>query len=248
MKKIDTTRVLLIYVGLLLFFISYGLLVFSGIDPRLALIWNILSSLEVNFQLLPINYATIPAVPIAGVIDAFVFAILAAAFATVFFDAIKQLRMNRMLALSKIKKLSNHVILAPANTFSEYLSTELNKIGVDNVIMAEKEHDAFRLARRKHLAIIGNPKSEEAFSAAGVEKAIYVIACDEDDVQNALMTVTAKSVNPKVRVVSRITDIDSIPKMGMVGVYRTIMPEITTGVAIGNEIAKSMSNPKSAQK
>ncbi len=238
MKQENTTRFMLVYIGLLMFFISFMLLLISGVSPGTALLWNILSSLQVNFQLLPIAFESSPLVPIVGVINAFVFAIWAAAFATMFFDMIKRFRMSRILGLSKIRNLENHVVLAPANSFAEYVANELAQINVKSVAIAEREHDAFHFARRKHMAVIGSPKSQESFEIAGAKRAIYVVACDEDDVQNALITVAAKSANPRIRVISRINDVDSIPKLGMVGVYRTIMPEITTGVAIGSELAK----------
>jgi voltage-gated potassium channel len=240
MRQFYSTPYILTYMGMGLFFISFALLLITGVSPWVALLWNVLSSLDVNYQLLPLAYQSNPIIPVVGVINVFIFALWAAAFATLFFDFIKKLRRSRALSFSKVRKLSNHVILVPANNFAEYLSGELGKIGVKSVIIAEKEHEAFHLARRKQLTIIGDPKSEESFKVAGVQRAIYVVACDEDDIQNALITVTAKSVKPSVRVISRVSNIDSIPKLSMAGAYRTIMPEITTGAAMGNAIASKI--------
>ncbi len=58
--------------------------------------------------------------------------------------------------------------------------------------------------------------------------------------QNALISVTAKSANARAKIISRVTDYDNISKIKSAGAFRMIMPEITTGTEIGKEIVKKV--------
>lgn len=234
----QSTQVLLLAAALILFLVSLSLVVLSGVSPALALIWNVLSALDVNYQLLPSSVTQDPFIVIASLLNAFVFAIVAVALATLFFGFIRQLNIRKRITLGKVSRLRRHVILVPANNFARYLAKELDIAGISNVVIAEKDSDERALAAQKHLAIVGDPKSTESFMVAEVGRSRYVIACDDDDIQNAIITITAKSASPRVKVIARVTDLDNLSKLGRAGADQMVMPEVTAGAEIGNELVK----------
>lgn len=232
---------ILLLISAFLFSISYVLLLASGVEPALGLSWNVLSSLDINFDLLPASVANTPFIFTASLIDAFVFAIAAVALAAMFLDIIKRVDLRKRYVLSKVKRIKGHVILAPYNQFSENLYKELREVGIRCVFLTDNEMDAQRLYRRNDLVLIGDPRSVEVFSIANIHSAKYVIACSNDDLQNALIIVTAKSASAKTKIISRVTSMENIPKLGTAGAYRMVLAEVTAGQEMGEEIVRRIS-------
>ncbi len=237
-EEFKSAPFILIFSALTLFAISFDLLLLAGVQPWLDLMWNVLSSLDVNYQMLPQAVSESPLVFTASLVDAFIFAALAVALAALFFDFLKRINLSERRVIARIRGLRGHVILVPYNNFADYLSAELKNVGVECVIIAERESEVRSLHARRQMALVGDPKSTEIFRTAGLARAKYVIACSDDDVQNALITVTAKSVSQKAKIMSRITDIENISKLGRAGAYRMIMPEVTAGTDIAGEIVR----------
>ena len=67
-----------------------------------------------------------------------------------------------------------------------------------------------------------------------------MIACSEDDTENALIVITAKAANRGIKVVARVESEDDIAKLDKAGAYRTVMPEATAGAEIGGILVKKL--------
>ncbi len=240
MRRYTRTTLVLLVIALLLFEVSYLMLVYSGIDPRLALAWNLLSSLDVGLALLPGISQAQPLVLTANLIDAFIFALVTVVLVALFFDFIKQINLSRRIMLSRIRHMKDHIIIVPYNNFAHSLNKEFRAMGQKTVIITDSEAEAHRLYRRGEVALIADPKNIEAFKVAGISSAKYVIACAEDDIQNALISITAKTANQRAKIISRVSDLDSIAKLKSAGAQRMIMPEVTAGNEMGEAIIKGI--------
>ncbi len=234
-----TERVLLA-VALVLFALSYLMLVFSGANPFIAFVWDLLSSFDVGLSILPSAVSAEPLTLIASLLDAFIFALMTVSIAAMFFNFIKQINLTKRIVLSRIRNIKQHIIIVPYNQFAHNLNKELKSVGEKTVIVTTSEAEARKMYRRGDLAIVADPKNIETFFVSGISRSKFVIACDDDDVQNALISITAKSANPKAKIISRIADLDNMAKLKNAGAFRMIMPEVSTGVEIGNEIAKRL--------
>ncbi len=232
------TVMLLLLISATLWTVSYGLLIIAGVAPLIALVWNVLSSLDINFDLLPAAVANTAPILAASLIDAFVFAIAAVALAALFLDTIKRVDFRRRHVVSKVKRLKGHVILAPYNQFAENICKELSAAGIKCVFLTADEMEAHRLYRKNELVLIGDPKAVDIFRMANIENAKYVIACSNDDLQNALIVVTAKSASAKTKIISRVTAMENIAKLGTAGAFRMIMTEVAAGQEIGEELVR----------
>jgi voltage-gated potassium channel len=238
MDGMRTTRFTLFGIALLLVAVSVLLTVYAGINPIIAVIWNVLSALSINYEMLPQNATATPLILTATAIDAFVFALFAVVLATMFLDFIRSFDFKRRLVAKKIRKLKNHVILAPDNPFARALAKELDISGIPHVTISEKEEEAHRLYRINELALVGDPKDVEAYLNANVAQAMAVVACGEDDTVNALISITAKDVSPGIKIIARTSSVDDLPRLGKAGCSRMIMPEVSAGEELGKEIAR----------
>jgi voltage-gated potassium channel len=232
------TTVILLGIAAVLFFVSFVMLVFAGVNPAIALVWNVMASLDVVFDILPPALVSQNLVLAATLLDAFVFALLAVVLATTFFEIIKQINLQKRFVMAKIRNMKQHIIIVPYNSFAYSLNKELKTLGQKTVLITDNEAEAHRLYRRGELVVVANLKSIETFKIANIATAKYTVACSEDDIENALICMTAKTASPRSRIIARVSDFDDIAKLNRAGAFRLIMPEVTAGNDIGEELIK----------
>ncbi|MCL5433990.1 MAG: NAD-binding protein [Candidatus Marsarchaeota archaeon] len=226
------------FTAITLFALTLILLLYNGIQFEIAFIWLLLSSLNINFDILPNNVIDTPYVFIANLVGGFIFAFIAVFFGAFFFNLINRVGINEKKVLKKVKKMKGHIIIAPSNNFAETLKEEFEKSEIKYVMISGKKEDTNRLRRRGFIVITADPKDKESFELAGIKEAKQIIACSDEDIENIMITVAARAANAKAKIISRISNIDDISKLGSAGAYRMIMPEITTGEEIGEMLIK----------
>ncbi|MGD0510347.1 MAG: NAD(P)-binding protein [Candidatus Micrarchaeaceae archaeon] len=228
----------LITIVLLLFIASFLMSVVAGISPQKALIDNSLDSLQVGYNIVQFTAAENPLFLVSRLLNAAIFPILTVILAVWFFDFISSINLREGLVISRIKKLKNYVIVVPYNSFAKSLLQELKNSGMNAVIIAENKNELLHLYKESHLAVMGDLRSVETFELAGIDRARCVVACSKDDVQNALVTITAKTARPNIEVFARANKEENVERLDKSGAYRTILVESTAGKEIGEEIAK----------
>jgi voltage-gated potassium channel len=158
--------------------------------------------------------------------------------ATWFVNLISGFSIKGKILLSRIGRTKDHVIIAPFNPLAQALMIDLKEAGIKSVVITENKSDLPELHDQNAMALVGVIKSTEVFETAGIRRAKYVIACSDDDLQNALITVTAKNANPRIKIISRVSDEADIPKLSIAGAYWMIKPEITAGEKVADELLK----------
>ena len=236
--KTQKASYIILIAAVLLYSIAVVLTVAEGVDFKTSAVWNLLSALYIYYNLIPTGIADSPLVFTAALLDAFVFALLAVFLAGWFINLIRSINLSERLAMSKIKKLRNHIIIVPYNNFAKALTEELSRDKIKFVVIAEKADQAARLYSKGMLAITGSIKKKEVLELAGIGKASYVIACDDHDVENALIAITSKDVNPGIKIISRVKEEDNMKKIGDAGATLIVVPDITAGTSIGEEIVR----------
>jgi voltage-gated potassium channel len=142
------------------------------------------------------------------------------------------LRRRRML--KRIAEMSDHYIVCGigrvgSNVARELLSTDRAFVIVD----ANQAHiDAFRERHPDTVFLHGDAAEDAMLQDAGVARAAGVFAVVGDDSRNLVITLSAKSLNPKARVVARCHDIAWVDKMKRVGADAIVSPDFTGGMRI----------------
>ncbi len=237
--KAGEARYIILTAALLLYAIAVALTLSEGVGLKTAIIWNLLASLYIYYSLIPPNLVSSPAILVASLMDAFVFALLTVFLAGWFMGIIRSINISEYISLAKIRKLKGHVIVAPYNNFSITLAEEMQKRGIRFVVLAENSLQVSKLYRRHILAAVGNIKNKDSFKIAGLERAKHVVACGETDVENALIAITSRDINPKIKIISRVIEEDNIKKIGKAGASLVVIPGITAGERISEQIIKS---------
>ena len=237
------TNYIIALIAVLFFAVSVSLTVYAGVGVGIALVWNVLASLYIYYDLIPVSIVDTAPILLASLLDAFVFALFAVFLATWFTELIRSINISEYFSMARVRKLRGHVIVVPFNNFSKTLVDELQGAGVKFVVMVDSEAQASRLYARKILSVVGTERGEDSFRNAGIERAAYVVACGDNDVDNALVSISAKDANPNINVISRVIEEENIPKLDKAGASWVIIPNITAGASVGNEIVKRVVQP-----
>ncbi len=226
---------IIFYFLMLLFAISLLLSIYSGLSPLTAIIWNILTSLNIIYEL-PTKFFETPYILIATAIDMVIFGGLTVVLATWFFEFLKNVDLKRKLMILKVKKLRNHIIVVPYNKDAIELLNILDKLKKDYVVIADTSEELTELYEEKRLFIAGKINSKEVFELARIDKARFLIVYGYIDLENILTIVTAKSMNPNLKVIARVNEEENIPKISRTNVNKIILTDIVTGNKMAEEI------------
>jgi voltage-gated potassium channel len=236
--KSGDARYIVLAAALVLYAIAVALTLSEGVDLKTAIIWNLLASLYIYYSLIQANIVSSPAILIASLMDAFVFALLTVFLAGWFMGIIRRINVSEYISSIRIKRLRGHVIIAPYNNFSKTLAEEMQKKKIKFVVMAENPLQVANLYSKHMLAIVGGIKNKESFKVAGLNNAKHIVACGDTDIENALIAITSKDINPNIKIISRVIEEDNIKKLDKAGASLIVIPGITAGESISSEIAK----------
>ena len=140
----------------------------------------------------------------------------------------------------KIVKLKDHVIIIGYGRNGEQAAIELRDHGVEFVIIERRENVLARIRKDVRLLYIqGDATHEEVLKKAGVGRARALIATTPNDADNVFVALTARSMNPSLRIVSRASEMESDMKLKRAGVTNVIMPERIGG----QRMAKLVTQP-----
>lgn len=126
----------------------------------------------------------------------------------------------------KIQQLKEHAIIIGYGRNGEQAAMELRENGIGFVIIDKRENVIARIRDDQSLLYIrGDATHEDTLKQAGVERARALIATTPNDADNVFVTLTARSMNPSLRIVSRASELESVSKLKRAGVTNVIMPE-----------------------
>jgi voltage-gated potassium channel Kch len=239
MVSVKQTKQLLAMVISLLLIVSVVLKVSAGIGPGAAVIDTVMSGLQMDYTGISMVAITSLPVLIAKVLDAIVLPLLAILAATVFIGALDNLDIREKIVRSKIHGMKKHVILVPFNNYAEEIAEALAKEGIKSVVMAKTKKSLTKALEKGWAGVIGDTDEIDSFVAAGIDNAAFVVACDFDDMKNAITTITAKARSKSVKVISLVNDAANEDKMKILKVDAFVTPELVAGQDIVDGIVKN---------
>ncbi len=248
MANLKSAQYIMVGIIVVLFAASVMLTVGAGINLVRALLDSALDALDVSYVLIPFAMAANPLIFIAKILDAGIFPILAVLLAAWFFDFINGINFKERMVLSKLKRMKGHVIVVPSNGFARALLKELKGSSIEAVAIAENRREMRQVHNEGLFAIAGDIKSMDTFEIAGIKRARCLVACSKDDIQNALIAITAKTANPRINIIARADLEENRVKLMSAGAHVVIVPGKTAGVDIGNEIVKRVLEKKAYKK
>ena len=135
---------------------------------------------------------------------------------------------------NKIVKLKDHYIVCGVGRVGSNVAHELVTTGRHCVVVdTELQHIESYLTRQpEQLYLHGDATDNDILIAAGIHRARGVFAVASDDSQNLVISLSAKQLNPKLRVVARCHDVKNVEKTRRAGADEIVSPDFTGGLRI----------------
>jgi voltage-gated potassium channel len=153
-------------------------------------------------------------------------------------DLNEALRRRRMQ--DRIDKLKNHYIICGIGRVGTNVAHELHV--TDRAFVAVEDAqpaiDAFHEKYPRTLALHGDSSDDDFLRRAGIERAAGLFAVTGDDGKNLLITLSAKQLNPGLRVVARCHEVRNIDKLKRVGADAIVSPDFTGGMRIASSMVR----------
>jgi len=148
--------------------------------------------------------------------------------------------MRRRRMEREIRKLRGHYIVCGfgrvgRNTAYELQVTGRRFVAIDLDQTRFEEHaDRFPGL----LTLQGDGSDDSLLLAADIADAAGVFAVTGDDSRNLMITITAKQLNPAVRVVARAHEVRNLAKLRQAGADDVISPDFTGGMRIASAMIR----------
>lgn len=141
----------------------------------------------------------------------------------------------------KIEQLKNHIIVCGAGRVGRQVLNRLRKEGVGFVVIEQQEDLVTELIEEGFLVIRSDATQDETLKKAGIEKAQGLITALPQDSLNVFVTLTAKGLNPEIKVVARMDKLESEKKLLRAGADKVISPSVLGGWRMAMSIIKPIS-------
>jgi voltage-gated potassium channel len=151
----------------------------------------------------------------------------------------KIFRRRRMQ--NRILDLTDHLVIAGVGRTGEYAVHELHAAEQPFVAIDRDEAVLERLSRQlggKLLFVKGDATQDEILIQAGVARARGVLSALTDDRDNLFVTLSARSLNPKARIVSKVADAENESKLTRAGADATVCPQRIGGMRLVSELVR----------
>lgn len=140
-----------------------------------------------------------------------------------------------------IKKLRKHYIVCGVAGVGSHVLNELSETKRPHVIVDIDRECIDKALETFHVEffIRGDATDSDALIAAGIKEASGLFAVTGDDNQNLVISLTAKQLNPQIRVVARCRDLKNVEKMKKAGADAVVSPTFIGGLRMASEMVRS---------
>ncbi len=139
----------------------------------------------------------------------------------------------------KISKLKDHFIVCGSDETAHTIIEELILTQREFVVIEPSQEKIDKLSlSQDFLYIIGDSAEDEVLISAGIKKAKGIILSLYKDEENLFVALTARSLNPKIRIVSKAVDLNNYNKMKKAGADAVVSPTYIGGMRMVSEMVR----------
>ena len=135
----------------------------------------------------------------------------------------KEYKFN--LIKKRMKNLENHIIICGFGRNGRQATRKLILHKKPFVIIDKKPLENRDDEFADTIFIHGNAIEDDILKQAGIEKASGIIASLPSDADNLFIVISSKELNPKIKVISRASNSNTIKKLKTAGAENVIMPD-----------------------
>lgn len=135
-------------------------------------------------------------------------------------NELKQKKMQK-----KIDALSDHVIICGYGRNGKQAANKLATYHRDFVVIEKDEQVTQKHKDTSTLFILGNANEDEVLVRAGINRACCLISALPNDSENVFVVLSARQMNPDIRIISRASQETTYSKLKLAGANNVILPD-----------------------
>jgi len=146
---------------------------------------------------------------------------------------IRRRRMNR-----QIGRLKNHYILCGFGRSGSHVLNELRKTGRTCVVIEKDPVKVKTLLSERVLVIEGEATEDTVLESAGIKQATGLVTALPSDKDNLFVVITARGLNPSLRIVSKVEEIGARDKFLRSGANTAVSANFIGGMRMASELIR----------
>ena len=142
---------------------------------------------------------------------------------------------------AKITALNHHYIVCGAGEVGHNVITELIQARREVIIVDISKDHLEVISRRlgyELMSVVGDATEDEILLACGIERAAGVVTALKQDRDNLFVAVTARQLNPQLRIIARATNESAALKMRRAGADSVVCPNTIGGLRMASELLR----------
>lgn len=143
----------------------------------------------------------------------------------------------------EVNRMRNHIIVCGYGRMGHRLASELKSQG-RTVVVIEINHDSVAEATADGLVCIdGDATEEDVLESAGIAHAHSLVAALPNDAESVFITLTARNLNPELRIIARAEQESTEKKLRQAGANHIVLPTV---VGAG-QMVRMITRPSTAE-
>jgi voltage-gated potassium channel len=146
--------------------------------------------------------------------------------------------LRRRTMIKKISGLKGHFIVCGLSATGRYVIEELNKTGRTYLVIDRDPEKIKALNAEGVLNIEGDATNDAVLKEANVAGAAGLLSTLHSDSDNLFVVVTARGLNPSLRIIAKAINEESVRKLKQVGADSVVMPNFIGGLRMASEMIR----------
>src|SRR6185369_10390675 len=148
-------------------------------------------------------------------------------------DILRRRKMTRTIAA-----LEKHFIVCGMSATGRYVIDELKKTGRSFVVIDRDPERIKQLNDEAILNIEGDATNDAVLQAANIGSAAGLLTTLHADSDNLFVVVTARGLNPSLKIIAKAINEESERKLRQVGADSVVMPDFIGGLRMASEMIR----------
>lgn len=153
-------------------------------------------------------------------------------------------RLSRLLSENRIRRkiarMQGHYIVCGAGTLGEHVIREMLNSHEQVVVIDADLHNLEHLKEEYPdlIALHGDATDDADLHEANIANARGLVAALSNDKENLFLTLTARQINPKLKIVSRAVDVNLHNRLKIAGADYIVSPNYIGGMRMASEMLR----------
>ncbi|MEM6656303.1 MAG: potassium channel protein [Planctomycetota bacterium] len=143
----------------------------------------------------------------------------------------------------EIRQLTGHAVICGYGRIGQTLAAEFELHNKPFVIVERRPEAVEDIQHEDRLVIAGDAADEDTLREAGIERADTFIVALPDDADNVFLTLTARNLNPRLRIIARGEQPATEKKLRQAGADQVVLPAVIGG----RRMAAMVTRPHAAE-